>query len=271
MEGQPNKFLQETVFCDCNNEIIKEIATRYRLDYLDDKLVAIKLFEFVRDNIKYRVGSWDKKASETLNSGYGMCTSSANLLVALLRAAGIPAGYCIYKVLGGDSFGGLLPDYLKTSVSKVSVHIISYVYLGKWIKCDSSTDKELSTQSSHISPVSKLIEWDGEHDAVHEMPKRTILKVSEPLDNIDEQLRKRPRFIVRHFLFEIGNDYINFLRVHGREFNDVEQLSSHFKAWMIKNKSSKFYEFLFIRGAYTFFEKINLNIKQLWSRKATKS
>jgi len=164
-----------------------------------------------------------------------MCTSSTNLLVALMRASSIPAGYCIFRVRGGESFGHLVPRIIKRTIDHDSVHIVGYVYINnKWIKCDASTDKEFSESSSHISNITKLITWDGEHDDVHLMPKEHIISISDPIDNIDFQLRKKPRKFTQVFGFHVGNGFIDYLRLMGKDISNSKMLEESFEKWYRK-------------------------------------
>ncbi len=56
------------------------------------------LFEWVRDRISHSVDAGREEvtctASEVLALGTGLCYAKAHLLAALLRAAGLPAGFC---------------------------------------------------------------------------------------------------------------------------------------------------------------------------------
>lgn len=86
--------------------------------------MARRCFEFVRDGIRH---SWDYRlnpvtcsASEVLAHGSGYCYAKSHLLAALLRANGIPSGFC-YQRLSLEGNGApyclhglnavLLPDY----------------------------------------------------------------------------------------------------------------------------------------------------------------
>lgn len=259
-------FLKETHYCDYGNGEIQKIALAYSKKYTNKKDLSIALFNFVRDKIKYRIGPWNKKASETLSDGFGMCTNSANLLVALLRAVNIPAGYCIYKVVGGESFGHILPSIIKPSIHKDSVHIVCCVYLNRWIKCDPSTDFELSERTKHISNLTELIVWDGEHDAVHPMEYNTIISISEPLWNIDQQLLKKPRHIVRYYVFHVGNIFIDFLRKEGLELQNKEELNRKFKHWFRKNHSFHYYRYIIISSYYQTYRKCHRAINRLYKK-----
>ncbi len=72
---------------------IRALARHLTADAGSEREAAVRLFDFVRDEIPYRFGPWGLCASETLARGEGSCTNKANLLVALLRAAGTAAAY----------------------------------------------------------------------------------------------------------------------------------------------------------------------------------
>lgn len=60
-------------------------------------------FEWVRDGVRHSVDAGDRqvtwRASDVVAQGTGLCYAKSHLLVALLRAKGIPAGLC-YQRLG---------------------------------------------------------------------------------------------------------------------------------------------------------------------------
>lgn len=68
---------------------------------------ARRCFEYVRDRIEH---SWDHRrgpvtcsASSVLEHRTGYCYAKSHLLAALLRANGIPAGFCYQRLSVGDS------------------------------------------------------------------------------------------------------------------------------------------------------------------------
>jgi hypothetical protein len=233
-------FLRRTKYCDCKSPEIKRLAFDLTKNINNNKEKAVILFYWVRDNILYRVGFWNKKASETLIEKKGGCTSKANLLVALLRAIGIPAGYGLMRVKGREYFGPIVPPFLKTKISKESTHVYAYVYLqGRWIKCDPSDDKELSEKTSYFNPQSKLVGWNGESDAMLNLSQSHILKNEGPLANIDEIIEKKPETATR-IVVKMGNFYIQFLRENEQKIVSLVQLESLFKSWL-KKKHPLFY------------------------------
>ncbi len=234
-----NSFLKETKYCDFNNPVVQEIVKKYKGDYANQRDLAVALFYYVRDNILYRVGHWNRKASETILEKKGVCTSKANLLVALLRASGIPAGYGVMRVKGQEYFGPIVPSFLRGKISKESVHIYTYAYLnGSWLKCDASDDEGFSKNTSCFNPQSKLTDWDGKCDASLNLDASHILKDDGPLAGIDDLIEKKPSK-GKSLAVKAGNLYINFLR-ETEGIRDAKQAEELFLSWL-KKKYLLFY------------------------------
>lgn len=240
------KFLCETKFCDFNNILIRKKNLELTKCFNDDKNKTISLFNFVRDNIKYTFDYWNRKASETLKKGYGMCTNKTNLLVAMLRANGIPAGYGILKVNAQEYFGPLILPMMKKKVSENSIHIYTQVFLdNKWIKCDPSTDADLADKTSGISKITNLINLaEG-----LKSPKTNINMISfdsdyiyedlGPFPNIDDRLMKKPKN-VNLISLKINNYILEFLRLKKHKINNNFELQEKFLHWL-KRKKPFFY------------------------------
>ena len=237
-------FLKETKYCDFNNLKIKELAFDITKNINDDKNKAIALFYYVRDSILYRVGNWNKKASETLLEGKGVCTSKSNLLIALLRSSGIPAGYGVMRVKGKEYFGNIVPLFFRDKIGKESIHIYVYVYLNnRWIKCDPSDDKRFSENTSYFNPQSKLVDWNGENDAILNLNPNHILEDSNVLDNIDDIICKEPKN-AKGIILNLGNLYIDFLRWNDKRINNLDELDFLFKKWLKKNHILYYYFYI---------------------------
>lgn len=235
-------FLAATEFSDFTVPEVKNVAQTFA-EVANPQERAVRIFYFVRDSIKYSVGNWNKKASETLRLGHGTCTNSANLFVALARANGIPAGYGIMKVKGDTYFGPVVPPELSDNISSVSTHIYAYAYLNNtWVKCDPSDDSVLSESIQHLNPQSTKIEWDGTSDATLHLSPSDIIKDTGPIANIDSILRKRQKYW-KALPIKIGNLYIDFLRVHGSHYDSVDALYRDFLIQLRK-------EHLFLYAAF---------------------
>jgi transglutaminase-like putative cysteine protease len=157
------KYLEPTFTFDTDSESIKE-KSRELTEGLEDAVGKAKaLFYFVRDEISYNI--YVKKhmpehfrASNTLARGKGYCVQKAVLLVALARAAGIPARLGCAKIRNH-----LVPpkvlEILKSNI--FPWHGYAELYLeGKWVKATPAFDL-IMCQENRLIPV----EFDGLSDA----------------------------------------------------------------------------------------------------------
>lgn len=235
MEENLNLFLQETHFCDFNEKTIKKLAHSLAKNASNDKEKAVILFNWVRDNILYRLGRWQKKSSETLKEREGTCTNKANLLVALFRAHNIPAGYGIMKVDGQRYFGAIASPALTKFVGKVSTHIYALAYLdGKWIKCDPSNDKEFCDNTSYFNPTTKLVVWNGSDNATIDFDKNHVFKDTFPVANADSYIGKKAKN-ARGIPLKIANIFIKFARKNKQTINKPKELECIFESYLKKN------------------------------------
>ena len=244
-------FLIETVYCDFRDDIIQKIATDFKnKNFASQNDLAVALFHYVRDAILYRLGLWQRKASETFREGSGTCTNKANLLVALLRACSIPAGYGVMKVKGKEYFGPIILPIFKDYVGEKSVHVYAFVFLNnKWIKCDPSDDIDLSMNTSDLNPQSKLVIWNGKEDALLNLDREHILEDLGPLSNIDDVISKKPKNSKSIFL-KLANLYVSFLRQNKQRAQNKSDLEIIFKGWLLKNNHFFCYLLLFFGNKF---------------------
>lgn len=247
-----SNFLEVTYYCDYRHTDIQNVINNHMSKYKSHEDLSKSFFYFVRDCIRYQVGNWNKKASETLLEKSGTCTNNANLLIALCRGAGIPAGYGVMDVKGKEYFGKIAPKALTRFVSKKSKHVYAYIYLnGKWIKCDPSDDKDLSINTAHLNIQSSLIDWDAKNDAVLKLNPAHILKDYGLLNNIDHIINKKQRKIL-YLPVKIANLYMDFLRIYGKNIISIDDLEPKFKIWLEKNHRIHFLNYTFL----DFFSKL---------------
>jgi transglutaminase-like putative cysteine protease len=127
-----NDYLRVTEIIDWNNPNILSKAKEI-IGGETDKITKIKLlFEWVRDEVPHSKDINSDivtcTASEVLRVGTGICYAKSHLLAALLRANGIPSGFC-YQVLQRDPpFEGLV------------LHGLNGIFvedINKWVRVDS--------------------------------------------------------------------------------------------------------------------------------------
>ena len=139
--------------------------------------VARIAYEFVRDKIPHSFDINAKtitaRASDVLKHGTGICHAKANLLAALLRLRGIPAGFCFQccTQMDDDSAG-------------YCVHCYNAVWLdGRWVKLDARGNKAgVNAQFSLSEPVLAFIPrqaygeylWPGIYAAPHAETMRML-------------------------------------------------------------------------------------------------
>ena len=247
-------FLKKTNFCDFSDEKIKNLSEKIAENCKDDREFAISAFYWVRDNILYRIGDWQRKASETLNEGSGTCTNKANLLVALLRHKKIPAGYGVMKVYGQRYFGPIAIPMLKKFIGETSTHVYVLVYLNnKWIKCDPSDDKKLSENTSYFNKASKIVVWDGYNDAVLNLNKEDIIDDKFPVGNIDPWMMKKSKN-AKGLALKIANIYIDFVRNNTKIVSGAEEVETLFNKYLKEKHPAYFLMFYLVR----FYRQIKL-------------
>jgi transglutaminase-like putative cysteine protease len=116
----PKAYLGQDAVVDFERPEISQVAADLRSLHTDDVDFTKAAFEHVRDNIRH---SWDAQdprvsitASDTLAHGTGLCFAKSHLLAAILRAQGIPAGFCYQRLADSpDTFTlhGLVAVFLK--------------------------------------------------------------------------------------------------------------------------------------------------------------
>src|SRR5260370_529246 len=113
-----------------------------------DEIVR-RCFEWVRDSIQYSAGCQRSpvtcSSSEGLAWGAGYCLAKSHLLAALLRANGIPAGFC-YQRLSINETG-----------APYSLHGFNAVHLSEfgWYRLDSRGNKP-GINAQFSPPVGQL-------------------------------------------------------------------------------------------------------------------
>jgi hypothetical protein len=122
------KCLKSTADAQSNDPRIKALAKKITKGATSKYEKAVRIFNWVRDNINYSFYYNTKYgAVKTLKKKTGNCVDMSHLLVALSRAAGIPARYIhvTAEFASGHVYG----------------HVFVQVYIkGKWYNLDASNN-----------------------------------------------------------------------------------------------------------------------------------
>jgi len=179
MTLQSNEFLKETPMLDFNHTEIQSLINSRNWKALSEYDAIGEIYSFVRDEILFGYNADDRlSASQVLTDGYGQCNTKGTLLMALLRAVGIPTrfhGFTIYNELQR----GAIPNYLIFFAPKRIIHSWVEVYTNnRWINLEGYIiDKEYldKIQSSYSSQCDEFsgyaiatkclaqpeIDWEG--------------------------------------------------------------------------------------------------------------
>ncbi len=131
-------YLEETAEVDYRDPGVAELAEQLHAQAIDEADYARRVFEFVRDEVTHSYDIQSSRvtcrASEVLEHREGICYAKSNLVASLLRAKGIPAGFCYQRLTLGDT-----PD------TGYCIHALNAVYIAslhRWIRVDARGNKE---------------------------------------------------------------------------------------------------------------------------------
>jgi len=180
-----SKVKETENYCDFDHPAIQAVATLLRGK--DDWESAINIWEFVQ-SMPYRFGFWHFKASQTLELGFGMCTTKTHLQVALLRALGIESQFGEKRMDSKYVKPFLLPAY-HSKIKKKIKHYFCLVKLdGQWFRSDASYSKEAMQLLAESDPeMSHFL-----HERF-ERGKEFFLGIEDKVkDSLSDLMQKRP-------------------------------------------------------------------------------
>ncbi len=142
-------FLESTDIIDWRTDSIQRLAAELRHQATDELSLARACFEWVRDHIQHSLDFQRTevtcRASDVLRLRTGYCYAKSHLLAALLRANGIPAGFCYQRLtINGDQ-----PPFC--------LHGLNAVYLREhgWYRLDARGNKE-GVNAQFSPPIEQL-------------------------------------------------------------------------------------------------------------------
>lgn len=106
-----NNYLKETTILNYSNPSIQTLIKEKKWMELDTIKRVKSIYNYVRDDIEFGYNISDNiTATQVLEDGYGQCNTKATLLMALLRATGVPNrihGFTIDKALQKGAISGI--------------------------------------------------------------------------------------------------------------------------------------------------------------------
>jgi hypothetical protein len=164
------EYVAATRLCDCDNPWLRERAQEIVDGANTAEEKAVKIFDYVRDHIRFSLAYSRSRASQILKRGYGECLNKTNAQVALLRAIGIP-GRLRWVQAKTEVLHHLIEEFVYKQMPPVASHFWCECCLnGRWISCELLLDKPLYDGMLKGNLITKdqvpTIDWDGKTDLV---------------------------------------------------------------------------------------------------------
>lgn len=183
-------YLRATEVIDWTYPEVSNRARKLAGGLTDPVGIARHCFEWVRDEIKhsrdYGLRPVTCKASDVLRVGSGFCFEKSHLLAALLRANGLPAGFC-YQRLSRDDKG-----------APYCLHGLNAVFLPTfgWYRLDPRGNRE-GADARFTPPIEQLafsIRFSGEADLpeIWTNPLPVVLEALSSNSNTETQWNHLP-------------------------------------------------------------------------------
>jgi len=166
------KYLKATKIVDYQTQAVHTLAMSLAKGCESDTQIAQKCFEYVRDHINHSGDHKDEittlKASEVLKHKTGWCYAKSILLAGLLRANGIPTGFCYQRLS--------CSEYKKDIYC---LHGLNAIWLKEfgWYRVDARGNKK-GVNAQFRPPFEALAFELGEHE--FDLPE----VLAEPLDEV---------------------------------------------------------------------------------------
>jgi transglutaminase-like putative cysteine protease len=182
-------FLRSTPIIDFHHPAVLSLARELATGTDGPAETGRRCFEWVRDEVRhsadYRLNPVTCSASTVLAARTGFCYAKSHLLVALLRANGIPAGLC-YQRLYSEETGAFF------------LHGLSAIFLPEtgWYRIDPRGNRE-GIDAQFTPPVEHLayaIRHPGEMylPDVRPYPLPAVIEVLESCQTYEEVLARLP-------------------------------------------------------------------------------
>ncbi|MEJ2585475.1 MAG: transglutaminase-like domain-containing protein, partial [Robiginitalea sp.] len=156
-------YLDATYFFDFEDRAIQHLIAEFKGPARTDKEKAIGLYLKIRDQWKYNpyhisLAKDKLKASVIAGKSTGNCVEKSILLIACLRAVGIPARLHLGKVINHIAVERLTEKF---GSNELTPHGMVDIFLGKkWLKASPAFNKTLC-EKFKVAPL----DFDGENSS----------------------------------------------------------------------------------------------------------
>ncbi|WP_321307611.1 transglutaminase family protein [Marinifilum fragile] len=207
-------YLSPSYYFDFESDVIQKLISAFKDDRISDKEKAIGMYLKVRDNWRYdpytiSLAKESFRASFIAQKSTGNCVEKSILLIACLRALGLPARLHLGKVKNHIAVERLTEKYRS---NELTPHGMLNVYLNhKWLKLSPAFNKSLC-EKFKVAPL----DFDGENNSfLQQFNSEGSLFMEYTADYghfEDVPLDFMKRNIKEHYphIFDTGEDIIEF-------------------------------------------------------------
>ena len=185
-----DEYLQTSEIIDWNHPAILALSQTIASEHQTSEAIAKACFEWVRDEIyhsyDYQMNPITCRASDVLHYKTGYCYAKSHLLAALLRANGIPAGFCYVRLSMNDQG------------APYCLHGFNAVYLPEvgWYRVDARGNRE-GVDAQFTPPQEKLafkiqVSEEADFPAILSKPLQVVVEALQAQSTWDEMLRNLP-------------------------------------------------------------------------------
>lgn len=184
------EYLQNSEIIDWNHPAILALSQTIASEHQTSEAIAKACFEWVRDEIHhsydYQMNPITCRSSDVLQYKTGYCYAKSHLLAALLRANGIPAGFCYVRLSMNDQG------------APYCLHGFNAVYLPKvgWYRVDARGNRE-GVDAQFTPPQERLafkiqVSEEADFPAILSKPLQVVVEALQAQSTWDEMLRNLP-------------------------------------------------------------------------------
>lgn len=216
------KYLDNTDMLNFYEQKIVDLINCQKWDELNEFDKIAKIYDYVQNNILLGYNKYDNlTATQVLTDGIGQCNTKATLLMALLRAVGVPCrlhGTMVTKVFQKS----LMPQFMAKLAPTLIVHtLVEVYYQGEWLSLEGViTDKAYIASLQKLFPQHKgeffdyavavkdfeylQIDWNGTNTTIQQMAVIKDLGIFDTPDDFYSIYKQTYKGIKKFFYENIG-------------------------------------------------------------------
>ena len=228
-DNHPEKYLKETQMVNYRTDSIQKLVEKRGWKNLDEFERIGAIYDFVRNEIAFGYNRSDTlNAEEVLWDGYGQCNTKSTVLMALLRAVGIPCRLHGSEVSKNFQRGATSGIVSKLAPERVVHTWVEVLYKDKWIALEG-----VITDEAYVRGVKKKF---PNHRGIF---KGYAISVPS-LDTLDLEWKGEDLFVQNTSVVEDYGVFENpddFFKEHKQKLSKLKELAYIYYGRKVMNKN----------------------------------